>query len=84
MLCYKEGQWVEGDPHTQVQEHMTQVVWEEANWSEGTVASALSASQIQLMESEQIVKRGLQISNDTWHIKEEVQALTGVWGFGHE
>ena len=36
------------------------------------------------MESERIVKRGLQMSNDTWRIKEEARALAGVWGFGHE
>ena len=82
VLCYKEGQRVEGDPRTQVRERTTQVMWEEAHRSEGTIASALR--QIQLMESEQMVKKGLQMSNDTWRIKEEARALAGVWGFGHE
>ena len=58
------------------------MMWREANRGAGTVASALR--QIKLMESEQVVKRGLQMSNDTWRIKEEARALAGVWGFGHE
>ena len=73
---------MEGDPRAQVRERTTQVMWEEAHRSEGTIASALR--KIPLMESEQMVKKGLQMSNDTWRIKEEAQALAGVWGFGHE
>ena len=61
---------------------MMKAMWDEEHRLEGTVASALQ--QIKIMESEKIIKEGLQKTNDTWRIKEEARALAGVWGFGQE